>query len=385
MPFQRATLTQLRDDALQDIADAQIYDTTTGQLAAVTLFESSPLRCMAYDTAGGVYSAYGYLDWIAEQSTPWGATDERAAGWGALKGVTQKPAAFASGAETVTGPNLTDIPAGTGLSTQSGTTYATLADVTIGASGTATITFQATVAGAAGNAPAGTQLGFTTPVAGLPGPIVTANPITGGADIETAAAFKARYLQAYAEPVAGGSETDYPQWAEDVPGVTRAWCVPLGMGAGTVVVYTMWDLANAQWSGFPQGGDGVATADLRDAAAQGDQLTVANAIFALRPVTALVYSCAPVAWPVDFELANLGVANNEDTKAAIQASLAAMFLRLGSPVGGAPAVIYPNAIEAAINAVPGVANFTVLSPSPTAPLQPGPGQLPVVGTVSGTF
>jgi uncharacterized phage protein gp47/JayE len=42
-----------------------------------------------------------------------------------------------------------------------------------------------------------------------------------------------------------------------VPGVTRAWCAPNGFGSGTVVVYTMWDSAEAAHNGFPQGTDGV--------------------------------------------------------------------------------------------------------------------------------
>ena len=33
-----------------------------------------------------------------------------------------------------------------------------------------------------------------------------------------------------------GDNDDYVAWATEVPGVTRAWCSPNGMGAGTVVV-----------------------------------------------------------------------------------------------------------------------------------------------------
>lgn len=381
MPFDRATLTGLRNDTLQDLADAQVYDATTGQLAQITMFEHSPLRCVGYGTAGGVYSAYGYLDWIAEQSTPWGATDERAAAWGALKGVVQKPASFAAGAETITGPPGTDIPARTGLSRSDGFSYATAAEITLDANGRGVITFAATATGALGNAAAGTLLQFTSPIAGVSaGGIVTANPVTGGADIEDPDAFKARYLQVYAAPPAGGAATDYMEWALAVPGVTRAWCNPNGAGAGSVVVYTMWDEANAAWFGFPQGSNGVATAELRDSAAQGDQLSVANAIYPLRPVTALVYSCAPAPMPINFSLGNLGATNTATNVAAIEAALDAMFLRLGSPLGDADAIIYPNAWEAAINAVPGVPNFTIVAPA--SPIVPSIGMLPVRGAVT---
>ncbi len=381
MPFNRATLSQLRADALQDLSDAPVLDATTGQLATVTMFEQSPLRGVGFAIAGGVYSCYGYLDWIAQQSTPWGATDERAAGWGALKRVTRKPATAAAGSEVITGPANTDIPAGTTLNRGDGVAYITLADAGTGATGSATVAFAAVVPGAAGNAAAGVTLSFGNPIAGL-GAFVTANPITGGAEIETQDAFKARYLLAYAEPPAGGSATDYPQWALDVPGVTRAWCAPLGAGAGTVVVYTMWDVANAPLGGFPQGSDGVATDETRDAVAQGDQLTVANAIYPLRPVTALVYSVSPVAWPVPFVINNLGRAATPAIQALIEAALDAMFLRLGSPLGDAAAVIYPSAWEAAIGNVTGVGNFVVLAPAPTVPLIPAAGSLAVRGTVT---
>ena len=80
---------------------------------------------------------------------------------------------------------------------------------------------------------------------------------------------------------------DYATWAISVPGVTRAWCLRNGYGAGTVVI--MLDAAQAGHDGFPVGQDGVATDEPRGVPAVGDQLTVANALYPLQPVTALVY------------------------------------------------------------------------------------------------
>ena len=85
------------------------------------------------------------------------------------------------------------------------------------------------------------------------------------------------------------AEMDYATWAISVPGVTRAWCLRNGYGAGTVVVYIMLDAAQAGHDGFPVGQDGVATDEPRGVPAVGDQLTVANALYPLQPVTALVY------------------------------------------------------------------------------------------------
>ena len=380
MPFQRATLTGLRDDVLEDTGSAQIYDTKTGQLVDVLMLGSSPLRCVGYSTAGATYSAYGYLDWIALQAVPWTAQDEFAVGWGALKGVTRKAATAASDTETITGTVAdTDIPSGTGVTRSDGTAYVTTADATISSSLVASITFAAVVAGAAGNLDAGATLTFTNPIAGVESSFITANAITGGADIETMDAFKARYLQVYASPPAGGDQTDYEEWALAVPGVTRAWCNPNGNGAGTVVTYTMWDVANAAWGGFPQGSNGVATNEPRDDAAQGDQLTVANYIYPLRPVTALVYSCAPIAQPVAFVLANLGTAPSAALLASIDAALDAMFLRIGSPLG---VTLYPNQWEAALATVAGLTQYTLVSP--VAPITCAVGYLANRGAVTAT-
>ena len=380
MPFERATLTGLRDDTLQDYAEAEVYDVTTGQLALVAMFEHSPLKCLGYGTADGVYSAYGYLDWIALQAVPWTAQDEFAIGWGALKGVTRKAVSFAAGGETIAGTAVeVDIPAGTLLSRTDGTAYATTADATIGSGLTAEISFVAVVAGAAGNATDGTVLTFQNPIAGVASSFTTANAITGGANIETMDAFKARYLQVYANPPAGGAQSDYVEWALAVPGVTRAWCNPNGAGAGTVVVYTMWDDANAAFAGFPQGSNGVATSETRDAAAQGDQLTVANAIYPLRPVTALTYSCAPIAQPIPFVLASLGSTPSATLLAAIDAALDAMFMRIGSPLG---VTLYPNQWEAALATVAGLTQYTLVSP--VGPIACAVGSLAVRGAVTAT-
>lgn len=121
----------------------------------------------------------------------------------------------------------------------------------------------------------------------------------------------------------------------------------------------MWDVSNSAFGGFPQGSNGVATAELRDSAAQGDQLTVADAIFPLRPVTALVYSVAPIEQPVPFVLANLGFVPSATLLAAIQAALKAMFLRIGSPLG---VTLYPNQWEATLATVTGLPQYTLVSP-----------------------
>ncbi len=283
MPYARPTLTSLRRIALQDLASADLPGVDGFLRYAV-------LSVLSWGIAGMAYLHFGYQDWIARQAVPWTATDEWAAGWGGLKGVLRKPANNAVlTMSTAGGVPGTDVPAGTAASLLNGTTYLTTADAAVAADGTVALTVQAAVAGTSGNATIGSTISLANGLSGVGLSGTVTGVITTAADIETPDAFKARFLKAYREPPAGGAQTDYEQWALAVPGVTRAWCNPLGMGPGTVVVFTMWDVANAAWNGFPQGSNGVATAELRDSAAQGDQLTVANAIYPLRPVTALVY------------------------------------------------------------------------------------------------
>jgi len=71
-------------------------------------------------------------------------------------------------------------------------------------------------------------------------------------------AFVARYIDLYRQPPQGGDLFDYIEWALEVPGVTRAWCNPLGMGTGTVVVYPCSMSSESAFSGVPQGTNGVA-------------------------------------------------------------------------------------------------------------------------------
>ncbi len=161
-----------------------------------------------------------------------------------------------------------------------GFAYITSVDAVVDGTGAVTAPIVATVPGAAGNAAAGIGLTLGTAVTGITSAGTASTVITGGADQETDDDLRACMLFAYANPPAGGSQTDYVQWALAVPGVTRAWCTPCGVGAGTVLVQFMMDLAEAASGGFPQGVNGVAGAETRGAPAGGDQLTLANANWA---------------------------------------------------------------------------------------------------------
>jgi uncharacterized phage protein gp47/JayE len=394
LPYLRPTLTELITQIQQDIIAAQITSPTIG-LQLEGLLAQAVLLDVANAEAGLTYELYGYLDWISLQTNPYTATGEYAYAWGALKGIYPKDATAETDQFTVaTGcVNGTDLPIGTLISRSDGVQFQTTAD--------------AVASGGAVTAPTiATVVGLNTIVVGDTAPMTIVTQITGipsvgvgtvttsGTNQELLSAFRTRMLLAYAAPPQGGDRADYVEWAEDVPGVTRAWVAPNLGGAGTVTVFTMFDFSEATYGGFPQGSNGVSQYDVgpdgvtpRDAVATGDQLTVANYICPLQPVTALVYSNAPTADPTNFTITSLGAANTSANQTAITAALNAMFLEYGN-VGGTtnpvtneawPSIV-PSDWFAAIASVAGVTSFAV--PSPSAPIVPATGALPTLGTIT---
>jgi uncharacterized phage protein gp47/JayE len=212
-------------------------------------------------------------------------------------------------------------------------------------------------------------------VPGITSSGVTVGPTTGGADQETDDELRTRMLAKYRAPPQGGAAADYQQWALEVPGVTRAFVQPNGLGAGSVVVRPMFDDVQAAHGGFPQGTDGCAVLETRGPTATGDQSLVAEHIWPVQPVTALVYVAAPVPAPVNVTLLAL-YPDTVELEAQIVASLQDMFL-IRATLGG---TTYPSDLYNAILATPGVEHFTMSEPA--MPITADAGALPVMGTLT---
>ena len=372
MPFNRPSLSDLRAMVAQDIA-AALPGTDP-------LLRFSNLGVLSQVLAGLSHLHYGYIDWVAQQAVPYTATDEFLEMWAALRNITRNPATQASGPVTFSGNAGASIPTGTALSRSDGTPCTVTAGGAIGSGGTVTVSVQinadpAGLTGAFGNCAAGTQFNLTSPIAGVQPMGTAASAFTGGADLEAYGSLRSRMLQAFQVTPQGGAGSDYITWALAVPGVTRAWVTPLGMGAGTVTVRFMMDGAESAYNGFPQGTNGVAAAETRATPATGDQLAVANAIYPLQPVTALVYAVAPTPNAVNFTLTGLTGASAL-LQSQIAASIAGVFQLLGAPGGTVPL----SAIESAIAALPGTSGFVITSPAGN--IASPVGALPVLGTVT---
>ncbi|WNC90965.1 baseplate J/gp47 family protein [Paraburkholderia sp. FT54] len=365
MPFSRPTLTDLQTQVSSDIASS-VPGTDP-------LLRFANLRVTGRVQAGLAHLHYGYIDWISQQAVPWTATDEYLAGWGALKNVYLKEAMPATGSVTFPATAGT-IDAGTTVVRGDGVQYTTNADATVSGS-SVTVAVTAVTPGSAGNCDAGTVLTLGTSVTGIQSGGTAVAAFTGGADVETQDDFSGRVMNAFQTPPQGGAQSDYVTWALQVAGVTRAWVNPNGFGAGTVVVYVMLDDAEASHNGFPQGTNGVAASEARDAAATGDQLAVVNYIYALQPVTALVYVCAPTPNTVNFTISGTG-SWSSTTKSAVTTAIAGVLQSNGAPGG----IVNISDIESAIAAVSGTAGFVITSPSGN--IASAVGALPVLGSVA---
>ncbi|MCU6263579.1 baseplate J/gp47 family protein [Serratia ureilytica] len=382
MPFNRPTLTELRE---KNRTQLQAELKKNG-----ALLRYSNMRVLADADAGLAHLHYGYLDYIALQSTPFNATDEWLSGWAGLKSVYQNPANPASTPSyEFSGTAGTPVNKGAILRRGDGYLYRLEENVTIGGNGKGVGKLTAilpdiigapTGGGIDGNADAGTTLILDVSLPGIDASGVMLEPATGGADIETQESFRARMLLAYQKPPQGGSDTDYEQWALAVPGVTRCWVKRRLMGAGTVGVYIMCDGNDETNHGFPVGSDGISQLDDWGAQkATGDQGRVADYIYPRAPVTALVYVCSPVAKTVDFEISGISHVGSDIT-AAIAAAIDNVFFEGGIPVGNGR--IFLSDLNRAIGDIEGTAGFILVSPSTNIDL--GVGELPVRSEVKYT-
>ncbi|WP_158658376.1 baseplate J/gp47 family protein [Achromobacter sp. AONIH1] len=330
-------------------------DIVSGLPNGQALLRYSNVRVLGDVQAGLAHLHYGFLDGIARDAVPWTARGEYLAAWGALKNVYLKPATGATGAVQFDATPGAILDEGAEINAASGVAYRTVQAATASATGRLTASVAALLPGVSGNCPAGTVMSLGVAVPGVTSQGRASSDLTGGANTEDQEAFRVRVMDAYRAPPRGGAELDYVTWAKSVPGVTRAWCLRNGYGAGTVVVYIMLDAAQAGHDGFPVGQDGVATDEPRGVPAIGDQLTVANAFYPLQPVTALVYVCAPRRNSLTLTLEGLSGASLS-TRAAIAQAVAGVLMLSGSPNR---AVVSRTDIVTAIRAVPQTAGFVL--------------------------
>lgn len=331
MAFVRPLLAQIVERVQQDFVSRLSL--------SAPILRRSMVGVLSRVVAGAAHMLHGHLDFLAKQIFPDQADGEYLVRWGALFGLSRTAATFAVGNVTFTGTNGTVIPAGTVAVRADGAEYETQADGTV-ATGEATIAVEALAAGEAGNCLEGTVLSCESPIAGVDSAVtVAAGDLTAGTDEETIEAFRARVVERMQAPPHGGNAQDYVAWAKEVAGVTRAWCYPLELGAGTVVVRFMRD----------DDDDPIPSVqEVQD---------VQDHIDAVAPVTADVTVEAPTAVPLSMTLAV-----SPDTAAvrdAVAVALEDYLRRTASPGGTIPL----SQLEVTVGTADGVTDFTFTSPT----------------------
>ncbi|MEW5904216.1 MAG: baseplate J/gp47 family protein [Pseudomonadota bacterium] len=349
MPFNRPTLQQLIDRSVTDIEAA--LPGTDAKLRRTNL------NVLAKAMAGTSHGMHAYIAWLAKQVLPDTADEEYLERHASLwLDEPRKAAAPATGNVTFTGTNGVVIPLGTSLVRADVAEFVTTAEGTI-VGGVATVAVEAVDAGAAGNCAAGTAMTLTTPIPGVTSAAaVDAGGLTGGADIESLDALRARVLARIKEPPHGGAAADYETWALEVAGVTRAWVYPQELGPGTVTVR------------FVRDNDASLIPDAAEVAA------VQAYIDALRPVTAKVTVVAPIAVPLDFTIAL--TPSTAAVKAAVQAELEDLILREAVPGG----TILISHIREAISIATGETDHVLTVPA--ADVTHTTGQMATMGAIT---
>ncbi|HAX5206071.1 TPA: baseplate J/gp47 family protein [Escherichia coli] len=226
MPYQPVPLAQLITQTQQDISQ-HLPGSQSGQ-------ENSVLNALAYAQAGLSAQEHEHLAWISRQIIPSESDEDELLKHCSFWGVVRKPASAAEGRVQLTLTTEASVISGVQLQRSDGVVYRVTASQTAQA-GTLDVTVEATEAGIDGNAPAGTQLSFITPQAGIQQTaVVTENGLTGGADVESVQELLSRLIFRVQNPPSGGTKYDFERWAREVSGVTRAWCKPEWPQAGSV-------------------------------------------------------------------------------------------------------------------------------------------------------
>lgn len=283
--------------------------------------------------------------------------DKNAAGYG----ITRKPGTAASVTLTFTGSAGTTIPAGTLCVTQDGLGFATDEALTLGETGSGTVTATADAVGTAYNVPAGAIISMQQAVSGVTA-LTNEEAAAGGTDPETDAALFAR-LDAYKKtPPTSGNDRHYHQWALAVNGVGAASVIRCWDGPGTVKVI-------------------IADMALRPVEEE-LRAEVAAYIETQRPVTAevTVESAAGVSVEVSVTVTTDGTVFKLDTEKELIERLAEYLGEIAFTEGAT--VVY-NRVLALVMGLPGVTDCTDLKVNGgTANVPLDETQIPMLGTVT---
>lgn len=344
MAFDRPTLREL---IMQMTTDAE-------REAGAKQLRQSNLRVLPKVFAYACHGLYGFITWILKQLFPDTAEKQFLERQASIQGIYRRAASKATGTLTVSYTEGATLPVGTIFMADDQTRYETTAEPEVGSY---TVPVQCLETGTIGNREASQTYTLVSPVVGVDAEAV-GSEMAGGAEAESDESLRKRLLFRLQNPPRGGAKEDYIAWAEEVPGVTRAWCFPKEQGIGTVVVRFATD-------GMTE--DGIPTSGMVQ--------IVSDYIAEVAPVTATPYVVAPVAKPVNFRIKDL-IPDSESVRAQVEAELKSLFIKEAHP-GEALKLTH---IQQAISSAAGEDDYELLEP--TADVSADSTQLLVVGEVT---
>lgn len=349
MSFPRPTLPEIIQRVRTDLIS---------RLAADDVLRRADAEVYAAVVGAVSHGLHGYIEYLSRQLFYDTAEQEYLARWASMFISEKVPASAATGTATFIAEFGSAIPADTLLQSLDGVRYKVDADVQVTAS-PVTVAVSALEAGENGNRSTGQALSLVSPIAGVQ-PAATVVVMSGGADIESDEAYKARLAYRIQNPPQGGSKSDYVRWALEVPGVTRAWAYPLELGAGKITIRFVRE---------NDGAGALAIPDSSEVAAV--QAYIDTKAFA----TATPVVVAPVAAPINFTITGL-VPDTTAVRAAVTQELQDMLERESEPGG----TILLSHIRAAISAATSESDYTLTIP--TANVTNTTGRISTMGTIT---
>lgn len=288
--------------------------------------------------------SYG-LKYVERQIFPDTADSDNLDRHAGLYGLERKdPTAATGGIVRLTGTNGTVVAAGLTLYHDDGTEFVTTTGGTI-TLGSLQVSAEAVTEGTDGNKAAGDELTVQSPPAGVDSTASVWLEFSGGTDEESDAELLARVLTRMRAGNAGGTHTDYEQWALEVDGVYWADTLELRLGPGTVSVAV-----------FSEGAGGVRTPGngaLRSA--------VSNYLETVRPVCAEVDVPLVTEVALDVTITDLEAEagfDADDVKTDVEAAIPEWIYELTT---GDTA--YLSQLGRAIASVDGVKDYTITAPT----------------------
>lgn len=359
MPYTAPSLNDIVENTGQNIM-ARLFG------AARTAPLRSVVRGLAAAFAGGIYGAYGYINYLLRQSLPDTAESEYLERWAAIFGVTRDAGSQATGTIEISGTPATVAPAGTEWQRSDGYIFTLDADATIGGGGTVSAAVTSEAYEEAANTATAETLSIVSPIAGVDSDATVESPgLTGGADEETDERLQQRLILRIQNPPQGGTESDYEAWTLAANStITRAFVAGAYPSPGSVTVWPIVDTDTPTAAPSP----GVVT-------------DVETYIDARKPLTASVTVAT-----VTESAINVTCSISPDTaaiRAAVEANLLATIqARAGVEQGGGEGTVYLSWLSEAISTATGENSHSITVPA--ADVTVATGAIGILGTVSFT-